>query len=136
MLEQMVELLVQLADLELGLEIDPIVVLRAQPVARPKRWTTCRAGSTPTVCASCDGRRDFAEARRVLAAWLAKWQATYPKRCGRVAEHIEGTLAFYRLPRQRRKPMKSTDLLERLTEEIKRRTHVVRIFPTPRAACG
>ena len=79
-------------------------------------------------------RRDFAEARRDLAAWLGKWQATYPKLCGWVEEHIEETLSFYRLPRQHHKHLKSTHLLERLNEEIKRRTHVVRIFPNA-ASC-
>jgi putative transposase len=74
-------------------------------------------------------RRDLGEARRDLAAWLARWQATYPKLCGWVEEHIEETLTFYRLPRQHHKHLKSTNLLERLNEEIKRRTHVVRIFP-------
>jgi transposase-like protein len=74
-------------------------------------------------------RRDLGEARRDLAAWLAKWQGTYPKLCGWVEEHIEETLTFYRLPRQHHKPLKPTNLLERLNEEIKRRTHVVRIFP-------
>jgi transposase-like protein len=74
-------------------------------------------------------RRDLAEAKRDLAAWLAKWQATYPKLCAWVEEHIEETLTFYRLPRQHHKHLKSTNLLERLNEEIKRRTHVVRIFP-------
>jgi putative transposase len=39
-------------------------------------------------------RRDFAEARRDLAAWLTKWQATYPKLCAWVEEHIEETLTF------------------------------------------
>src|SRR5918994_1151603 len=79
-------------------------------------------------------RRDLTEARRDLAAWLAKWQATYPKLCGWVEEHIEETLTFYRLPRQHHKHLKSTNLLERLNEEIKRRTHVVRIFPNA-ASC-
>jgi putative transposase len=74
-------------------------------------------------------RRDLTEARRDLAAWLAKWQGTYPKLCSWVEEHIEETLTFYRLPRQHHKHLKSTNLLERLNEEIKRRTHVVRIFP-------
>jgi putative transposase len=74
-------------------------------------------------------RRDLGEARRDLAAWLAKWQGTYPKLCSWVEEHIEETLTFYRLPRQHHKHLKSTNLLERLNEEIKRRTHVVRIFP-------
>src|SRR5918995_187838 len=79
-------------------------------------------------------RRDLGEARRDLATWLAKWQATYPKLCGWVEEHIEETLTFYRLPRQHHKHLKSTNLLERLNEEIKRRTHVVRIFPNA-ASC-
>jgi transposase-like protein len=74
-------------------------------------------------------RRDLGEAKRDLAAWLTQWQATYPKLCSWVEEHIEETLTFYRLPRQHHKHLKSTNLLERLNEEIKRRTHVVRIFP-------
>jgi putative transposase len=74
-------------------------------------------------------RRDLAEARRDLAAWLAKWSAKYPKLTGWVEENIEETLSFYRLPRQHHKHLKSTNMLERLNEEIKRRTHVVRIFP-------
>src|SRR5919197_2055408 len=74
-------------------------------------------------------RRDLAEARRDLAAWLAKWSGKYPKLTGWVEETIEETLTFYRLPRQHHKHLKSTKMLERLNEEIKRRTHVVRIFP-------
>ena len=40
----------------------------------------------------------------------------------------------HRLPRQHHKHLKSTNLLERLNEEIKRRTRVVRLFPNP-ASC-
>ncbi len=43
------------------------------------------------------------------------------------------TFTFYRLPRQHHKHLKSTNMLERLNEEIKRRTHVVRIFPNAEA---
>jgi transposase-like protein len=74
-------------------------------------------------------RRDIAEARRDLAAWLAKWQVKYAKLCAWVEDNIEETLTFYKLPQQHHKHMKSTNMLERLNEEIKRRTHVVRIFP-------
>ena len=49
-------------------------------------------------------------------------------------ENIEETLTFYRLPRQQRKHLKSTNMLERRNEEIERRTHVVRIFPNA-ASC-
>jgi putative transposase len=74
-------------------------------------------------------RRNLEEARQDLAAWLAKWGTRYPKLCGWVEENIEETLTFYRLPGQHHKHMKSTNLLERLNEELKRRTLVVRIFP-------
>jgi putative transposase len=74
-------------------------------------------------------RRDLIEARRDLAAWLAKWSAKYSKLTGWVEDNIDETLTFYRLPRQHHKHLKSTNMLERLNEEIKRRTHVVRIFP-------
>jgi putative transposase len=74
-------------------------------------------------------RRNVEEARRDLAAWLAKWAKRYPKLCVRVEENIEETLSFYRLPRQHHKNLKSTNMLERIMEEIKRRTLVVRIFP-------
>ena len=74
-------------------------------------------------------RRDIAEVRRDLAAWLAKRQDKYPKLCTWMEDTIEETLTFYRLPLAHHKHMKSTNMLERLNQEIKRRTQVVRIFP-------
>ncbi len=79
-------------------------------------------------------RRSIEEARQDLAAWLKKWSGRYPKLCDWVESNIEETLTFYRLPRQHHKNLKSTNMLERLNEEIKRRTLVVRIFPNA-AAC-
>lgn len=74
-------------------------------------------------------RRDAQEARQDLSAWLLKWGKRYAKLCSWVEENIEETLSFYRLPRQHHKNLKSTNMLERLMEELKRRTLVVRIFP-------
>ena len=74
-------------------------------------------------------RRELAEARADLAAWLRKWSPRYDRLTSWVEENIEETFTYYRLPRQHHKHMKSTNMLERLNEEIKRRTHVVRIFP-------
>jgi len=74
-------------------------------------------------------RRSLEEARKDLAAWLSKWQTTYPKLCDWVEESIEETFTFYKLPIQHHKHMKSTNMLERQNEEIKRRTYVIRIFP-------
>src|SRR6201997_5353891 len=50
-------------------------------------------------------RRELIEVRRDIAAWLARWQAKHAKH------------------------MKSTNMLERFNQELKRRTRVVRIFP-------
>ena len=74
-------------------------------------------------------RRDLKEAHQDLAAWLGKWQEKYQKLCDWVEENIEETFTFYSFPVQHHKHLKSTNMLERLMEEIKRRTHVVRIFP-------
>lgn len=74
-------------------------------------------------------RRDLVEARRDLAAWLGKWQGKYPKLCDWVEQHIEETLTYLAIPVEHHKHLKSTNMLERLNEEIKRRTRVVRIFP-------
>jgi putative transposase len=74
-------------------------------------------------------RRELAEVRRVIAQWLTKWQGKYPKLCDWAEDNIEETLTYYRLPLAHHKHMKSTNMLERLNQEIKRRTHVVRIFP-------
>lgn len=79
-------------------------------------------------------RRDLQEAQRDLAAWITKWQGKYPKLVDWVEGNIAETLTFYRLPRAHHKHLKSTNMLERLNEEIRRRTRIVRIFPNE-AAC-
>jgi len=67
--------------------------------SRKRGWTT-------TACKSCAGsepvlgpakpdpgdRRDLPEARRDLAAWLAKWSGKYSKLTGWVEENIDETL--------------------------------------------
>ena len=74
-------------------------------------------------------RRNLAEARADLAQRFARWQGKYPKFTDWAEETIEETLSFYRLPRRHHKHLKSTNMLERFNEEIRRRTYVVRIFP-------
>ena len=76
-------------------------------------------------------RHNVEEARRDLVAWLGKWQTKYPKLCEWVEGNIEETFTFYRLPKEHHKHLKSTNMLERLNQELKRRTHVIRIFPNP-----
>jgi len=79
-------------------------------------------------------RRSLAEALKDLSGWLSRWQERYAKLCQWVEESIEETFSYYRLPYRHHKHLKSTNMLERLNEEIKRRTYVVRIFPNA-ASC-
>ena len=79
-------------------------------------------------------RHDIAQAREDLVKWLSKWQGKYAKLCDWVEANIEETFTFYRLPAEHHKHLKSTNMLERINEEIKRRTLVVRIFPNA-ASC-
>lgn len=79
-------------------------------------------------------RRDLAEAQKDLAQWLERWGQKYPKLCDWVEENIGETLTFYQLPLSHHKHLKSTNMLERFNEEVKRRTRVVRIFPNE-ASC-
>lgn len=79
-------------------------------------------------------RRDITEARRDLAAWLQRWQQKYPKLTDWAEDNIEETFTFYRLPLAHHRHLKSTNMLERYNQEIKRRTHIVRIFPN-RESC-
>jgi putative transposase len=79
-------------------------------------------------------RRNVKEARADLKAWIERWQGRYAKLVAWVEENIEETLTYFSLPQAHHKNMKSTNMLERFNEEIKRRTRVVRIFPND-ASC-
>jgi transposase-like protein len=85
--------------------------------------STASSSSSPTITPAF-AWRSVEEARCDLAAWIAKWSVRYPRLVGWVEETIEETV-----PRQHHKHLKSTNMLERLNEEIRRRTYVVRIFP-------
>jgi len=79
-------------------------------------------------------RRSLKEAKSDLAAWIKKWGDRYAKFVDWVEENIEQTFTYFVLPAAHHKHMKSTNMLERFNEEIKRRTRVVRIFPNE-ASC-
>ena len=97
------------------------------------RSITCRAKSMTTACGSCAGST-------TAVNWLKSATTSRPgspngrgniqSSAAWVEENIEETLSYYRLPLPHHKHMKSTNM-ERLNQEIKRRTHVVRIFPNP-----
>jgi transposase-like protein len=74
-----------------------------------------------------------AETRKAAQEAIGEVVVELEKRAPKVArlleEHGEEILAVYTLPAVHRKKMRTTNLLERQNQELKRRTRVVRVFP-------
>jgi len=75
------------------------------------------------------GSVNLESARKRLSEAVYKLEATHPKVAEYLDTYCEEILAVYKLPEPHRKRMRSTNMLERFNEEIKRRTRVIRIFP-------
>jgi len=71
-------------------------------------------------------RRLCLEAAEDLAR---RWRQKCPRLAKQIEEQFEQCLAVLELPQNRRRRLNSTNMLERLMREIKRRTRVVGIFP-------
>ena len=70
-----------------------------------------------------------------LAGALAdQWRPTHRHVADQIDEHIEDCFACYAFPPSHRIRIRTTNGLERLNQEIKRRTRGVRMFPN-REAC-
>jgi len=72
----------------------------------------------------------LAEAERVAQ----RWEERYPRVANQLREQFEETLAVHDLPQQHRRRVYTTNILERVMKEIKRRTRVVGIFPNEASA--
>lgn len=64
----------------------------------------------------------------------ARWGRKYPKVARQIEEQFEQCLSVLEFPTRHRRRLHSTNMLERLMREIKRRTRVVGIFPNE-ASC-
>ena len=77
---------------------------------------------------------DLGSALGIASSVAEKWREKgYPKIAEHIEEHIEECLACLAFPESHRRRIRTTNGLERLNQEIKRRTRVVRIFPNPEA---
>jgi len=76
--------------------------------------------------------------RATAEAWLAKTVQKYAENASKLANWMETNipegLAFFNFPRDHQRRIRTANLLERLNQEIKRRTRVVRVFPNE-ASC-
>lgn len=76
---------------------------------------------------------DHASALTQLHKVAAGLQKRFPKAAERLEEAAEDVLAYRHLPSEHHRQLHSTNPLERLNKEIKRRSNVVGIFPNPAA---
>jgi len=72
---------------------------------------------------------DQGEAERLLSKAVEAWRTQAPRLAAWMEANIPEGLAVFALPIAHRRRMRTTNLLERLSRELKRRTRVVTIFP-------
>jgi len=77
---------------------------------------------------------DMKEARRRLDEFVERFQKTAPKSVACLEEAFEDAMAVMVLPEKYRKRLRTTNMQERLNEEIRRRERVIRIFPNDESA--
>jgi putative transposase len=72
---------------------------------------------------------DLSEAQRRLQTVAQKYRESAPKLAGWIEAHAPEALTIFSLPEAHRKKLRTTNSLERLNKEIKRRTRVATLFP-------
>jgi putative transposase len=112
-------------------------------------WQRCRIHFIRNIMSKCshkdrivlinDIRAAFKLTDRSLALETARelavrWRGKYAKVAKQLEEQFEECLAVMEFPTRHRRRLHSTNMLERLMREIKRRTRVVGIFPNE-ASC-
>lgn len=80
------------------------------------------------------GAPDMKEARRLLVEFAERFERTAPKAVECLERGFEDAMAVMALPEKYRKRLKSTNMVERLNEEVRRRERVIRIFPNDESA--
>lgn len=92
----------------------------------PKSAREAVAAVVRTIFAQPDHASALTQLRRVVDGLRPR----FPEAATRLEEAAEEVLAYLHFPAAHRRQLHSTNPLERLNKEIKRRTHVVGIFPT------
>jgi transposase-like protein len=72
---------------------------------------------------------DATQARARARECAERWRRSHPAVAAKLEEGLEDCLACYEAPAAHRARVRTTNGLERLNQELKRRTRVVRIFP-------
>ncbi len=76
-----------------------------------------------------DEARSPGEARQQLQALIGDYQAAYPSAMAVIERNLDQLLTHLRFPSEHRKPIRTTNLLERTFVEVRRRTKAIGRFP-------
>ena len=108
-------------------------------------WQRCKVHFMRNILAHVPQRSKKAFAAELKEIWLSpneetaklraevlisKYQERFPKAIACLEDGLEDSLAFYQFPNVDSRKISSTNMLERLNKEVRRRTRVVGIFPT------
>jgi transposase-like protein len=77
---------------------------------------------------------DLEEALEAVKKFAAKFGARFPAACGVLGKDLADCLTFYRFPQEHWRRLRTSNVIERAFGEIRRRTDVVRRFPTETSA--
>ena len=77
---------------------------------------------------------DMTEARRRLTEFIGQFEKGAPKAVACMEAGFEDAMAIMALPEKYRKRLRTTNMQERLNEEVRRRERVIRIFPNDESA--
>lgn len=76
----------------------------------------------------------LSQAQNNLDSFIKTWQSKEPKLTSWAEENIPQGFAVFELPKKHRRHLRTSNLIERINQELKRRSRVVRIFPNE-ASC-
>jgi transposase-like protein len=107
-------------------------------------WQRCKVHFMRNILARIPSKDKAAFASRLKQIWLQpdidtasayaeslmdEYESRYPEAIGSLEEGLEDSLQFYSFKRMDARKISSTNILERLNREIRRRTNVVDVFP-------
>ena len=112
-------------------------------------WQRCQVHLMRNVLGSCSVRHrkdvaekakmvlqapDMEEARRRLNQFVEDFEKKAPKAAACLEEAFDDAMSVMALPGKYRKRLRTTNMQERLNEEVRRRERVIRIFPNDDSA--